>query len=165
MMHSNNSRRCASNNRPRMFPGMSKYKKQKMEMPWRRPTDDDTGKPAQIREPPQTSAPGITQKPGVGQRVLNDWHTLEARVPGNTPDSDPTLLQRHTLNNLQKQLAKQKVIKDYYMWEKQQRVPLSPVQIWVHEMRRLHYSGDLLCTEEEFEKGHPVKTILKRGET
>lgn len=164
-MHPNNSSRGASDNRPRKFPDISKSKKQKMQMSWRRPTDDDTDKPAQIGKPPQAPAPGIAQKHGVGQRGLNNWHKPEARVLGNTPDPDPMPLQRHTLNKLQKQLAKQKVIKEYYMWEKRQRVPLSPVQIWVYEVRRMHYSGDLLCTEKDFEKGHPVKTILKRGET
>jgi len=164
-MHPNNSSRGASDNRPRKFPDISKSKKQKMGMSWRRPTDDDTDKPAQIRDPVQAPAPGITQKPGVGQRGLNDRHTPEARVPGNTPNPEPMPLQRRTLNNLQKQLEKGKAIKEYYMWEKHQTVPLSPVQLWVYEIRRLHHSGDLLCTKKEFEKGHPVKTILKRGET
>ncbi|RFN43987.1 hypothetical protein FIE12Z_11780 [Fusarium flagelliforme] len=156
MMHPNNSSRGASDNRSRKFPDMSKSKKQKMEMSWRRPTDDDTGKLAQIREPPQTPAPGIAQKLEVGERKIWDW-----RRPG----PDPMPLQEHTLKNLQKELEKRDVIADRMMWEKLRRLPLSRVQMWIYDMGRIYRNGDLLCTEKEVEEGHAVKIILKRGET
>ncbi|RBR10306.1 uncharacterized protein FIESC28_09508 [Fusarium coffeatum] len=165
MVHSNNSSRIASNNRRRKFRKMSISKKEKMEMSWRRPTNDDTGKSAQIKEQPQASDPGITQKLEVGERKIWEWPTPKARVPGNTPDPGPVPLEERALKALQMELAKKKVFHEFYTWQKHQKVPLSPVEIWVYEMRRLHFSGHLLCTEKEFEEGHPVKTILKRGET
>ena len=126
-------------------------------MSWRRSTDDEARKPMQIRESPQAPAPSITQK----------WEgrTPKARVPGNTPDPDLVPLKKRALEELQMELAKTKVFQEWYMLQQHQKVPLSPVEIWVDEMRRLHFSGHLLYTEKEFEEGHPVKTILKRGET
>ncbi|KAJ4003858.1 hypothetical protein NW752_011986 [Fusarium irregulare] len=134
---------------------MSMAKKEKMGMSWRR-SDDETRKPTQIRESPQAPAPSITQK----------WEgrTPKARVPGNAPDPSLVPLKKRALEELQMELAKTKVFQEWYMLQQHQKVPLSPVEIWVYEIRRLHFSGHLLCTEKEFEKGHPVKTILKRGE-
>ncbi|KAJ4112505.1 hypothetical protein NW768_011672 [Fusarium equiseti] len=167
MMHPNNSSRGASDNRPRKFPDMRISKKEKMEMSWRRPTDDDTDKPAQIKEKPQAPAPGITQKPEVGHRGLFDWRTPETRVPGTTlrPEPMPLPLEEHTLKKLQKELEKQEAIAHRVMWEKVQRLPLDRVKMWVYDMRTMYHNGDLLCTENEVEGGHPVKTILKRGKT
>ena len=134
-------------------------------MSWRRPTDNNTGKSAQIKEPPQAPDSGITQKLEVGERKIWQWRIPKAGVPGNMPDPGLMPLKERALKELQMELAKTKAFQEWYTWEQHQKVPLSPVEIWVYEMRRLHFSGHLLCTEKEFEEGHPVKTILKRGET